>query len=187
MPIQASASSTLTSVSRTTLLPFLYPSAARCSTFVAIKTPAVRRLASTASKTTLRPASSSLLPRSTVTSAQSSARWLSTSSTRLTPASSSKSQSAAYPSTSASSSHSTPPFPSTASSSSSKLSHSNNPETASIDPACATLSPSSPASPKSQKDPRVDAAPEQPAPTPSPATPAPSASAPAPQVLYICR
>ncbi|TKY85294.1 hypothetical protein EX895_006374 [Sporisorium graminicola] len=127
-------------------------------------------------------------PRQHTRSAQvaTRSRWLSTSSGLLSPASSSKAQSqtASYPSTSTSSSNAFAPFSSTPNPfSASNASRTEQTETASVDPACATLSPSSPASPKSQKDPRVaahSAAAGQPAPTPSPATPAPSASDPAP-------
>ncbi|SNX82196.1 related to ISA1 - Fe/S cluster assembly protein [Melanopsichium pennsylvanicum] len=175
MSIHAASLATLANASKAALLPFLYPSASRSSSSTAF------RFASSASSSSLRASSS----RHTLSPSQiaASSQWFTTSVGHLSPASSSsvQSQTASYPCIFTPSSHSSPPFTS-ASTSSSSRSGAQKTETASVDPACATLSPSSPASPKSQKDPRVSTATssELPAPTPSPATPAPSASDPAP-------
>ncbi|KAJ1032367.1 hypothetical protein NDA16_000394 [Ustilago loliicola] len=178
MSIQAATSASLATASRAAMLPFLYPAAARCSAPLSTKSSSARRFASTSSSVSLYAPSSSrpvLYSKRVATSS----RWLSTSVSQLSPASSSKAQLQNATHTSTSSSSNAPPFASSSSSSSSQSRRADKSDTASVDPACATLSPSSPASPKSQKDPRAAAAQES-APTPSPATPAPSASDPAP-------
>ncbi|CBQ70222.1 related to ISA1-Fe/S cluster assembly protein [Sporisorium reilianum SRZ2] len=157
------------------MLPFLYPAASRRSISMLARS-------SMTQHAPLQASSSRQIIGSTQVATRP--RWLSSSAARLSSASSSKAQSqtTSYPSTLSSSSHSPAPFASTPSSfSTGGASRTQQTETASVDPACATLSPSSPASPKSQKDPRVAAAAaDEPAPSPSPATPAPSAADPAP-------
>lgn len=119
-------------------------------------------------------------PRQTVRRAQvaNSARWLSTSVGRQSSATSRMAQShiGSQPSTSSSPSLYSEPLVARSSSSHAlkDTSRLSSTETASVDPACATLSPSSPASPKSQKDPRVTSA----ITSQSPATPVPNASGP---------
>ncbi|PWZ00840.1 hypothetical protein BCV70DRAFT_199206, partial [Testicularia cyperi] len=104
-----------------------------------------------------------------------SARMLfSTSAVTSTPSSSPKAHSLSQQTSASTSSASSPYMPpltsATSTAASSRTIEQNSPN-ASVDAACATLSPSSPASRKSQKDPRTDAPL-----TKSPATPAPSAA-----------
>ncbi|KAJ1033977.1 hypothetical protein NDA18_000852 [Ustilago nuda] len=178
MPIQSATSASLAIASRAAMLPFLYPAAARCSASLSTKAPSARRLAFTTSSASLH-ASSSFRRAISSPRVATSSRWLSTSVSSSSPASSSKAQLQIATDSSASSSSNTPLFASSPSTSTSQPRRTEKTETVSVDPACATLSPSSPASPKSQKDPRV-AVSQEAAPTPSPATPVPSASDPAP-------
>ncbi|GAC72957.1 fe-s cluster biosynthesis protein ISA1 [Moesziomyces antarcticus T-34] len=170
----APASTSLAAASRAARLSFLYPGASSCTVSTLSRTYTTRSRRRATAEHLRQPSSSRHVMPSTATAA--APRWLSTSAVPSTSTFSSRAHPAPTSSPSASSSRLAASRSFGSSSASSKPSsdpaRASSSDTAAVDPACATLSPSSPAAPKSQKDPR--------APTPSPATPAPAAADPAP-------
>ncbi len=170
----APASTALAAASRAARLSFLYPGASSCTVSTLSRTYATRSRRSATAEHLTQPSSSRHAMYSAATA--TGRRRLSTSASPSTSTFTSRAHTASTfpPSVSSSRLSASRAFGSSPASFKPLLDpvRPSSNDTAAVDPACATLSPSSPASPKSQKDPR--------APTPSPATPAPTAADPAP-------